>query len=212
METGKYSDTLSEIKNLMERSSRLTSLSGLSAIAAGVTAIAGSFAASIYTDTGFFEQAKGIMLKESGQDNGNTLFLIVLSFIILLIAVATSIYFSSRNAKKQGKPFWNIMSKRVFANHFIFLLTGGIFCSILLWYGIYFLIVPAMLFFYGLALVNISKFTFNEAALLGVAEICLGILSSVITVYPILMWMIGFGLFHLIFGVFVYIKYDKGSK
>ncbi|MCB0727236.1 MAG: hypothetical protein KDD00_07205 [Ignavibacteriae bacterium] len=212
METEKYSDTLSEIKNLMERSSRLTSLSGLSAIAAGVTAIAGSFVASIYTGTGFFEQAKGIMLKETGQGNGNIPFLIILSVIILLTATVTSVYFSSRNAKKQGKPFWDFMSKRVFVNHFIFLLTGGIFCAILIWYGIYFLIVPAMLIFYGLALINISKFTFNETALLGVAEICLGIFSSVVTVYPILLWMIGFGIFHLIFGIFVYFKYDKGPK
>ena len=80
---------------------------------------------------------------------------------------------------------------------------------ILFYYGIYFLIVSAMLTFYGLALINISKFTFNEIAQLGVIEICLGIFAAFVTVYPLLIWMIGFGLLHLIYGIYVYLKYER---
>ncbi len=80
---------------------------------------------------------------------------------------------------------------------------------VLIYYGIYFLIVPSMLIFYGLALINISKFTFNEISQLGIFEIVLGIISSFILNYPLLMWIIGFGVLHLIYGAYVYMKYER---
>ncbi|MBL8008803.1 MAG: hypothetical protein JNJ56_14880, partial [Ignavibacteria bacterium] len=77
------------------------------------------------------------------------------------------------------------------------------------YYGIYFLIVSAMLTFYGLALINISKITFNEITQLGILEICLGIIAAFVTVYPLLIWTIGFGILHVIYGIYVYLKYER---
>ena len=202
-------DTLSHIKELMERSSRLISLSGISGIAAGIVAMAGALMLSIYLKTGLFEQTRGIMNMQKDNVNENVSFIITFAIILFLSAMALAMFFTSRNAKKKNIIFWDAIAKRVFINLFIFLLTGGIFCLILLYYGIYFLIVPSMLIFYGLALINISKFTFNENAQLGILEICLGIFSSFVTVYPLLIWFIGFGILHLIYGTYVYFKYDK---
>ncbi len=202
-------ETLNEIKILMQRSSRFVSLSGMAGIAAGAAAILGAVFISIYFDVGIFEQVPGIMLqsKERLPFSVNDLFIILISVFIL--ALILTIYFSSRNAKRKSIIFWDSMAKRVFVNFFIFLVTGGIFCMILFYYGIYFLIVSAMLAFYGLALINISKFTFNEIAQLGVIEICLGIFAAFVTVYPLLIWMIGFGILHLIYGIYVYLKYER---
>ena len=82
---------------------------------------------------------------------------------------------------------------------------------ILFYYGIYFLIVSSMLIFYGLALINVSKFTFNENARLGVLEICLGILAALAPEYPLLIWVTGFGLLHIVFGIYVYLKYESAG-
>ena len=202
-------ETLNEIKNLMLRSSRFVSLSGMAGITAGTAAILGAVFISIYFHVGFFEQVPGIMLQSKERMSVNLTGLFIILISVFILALILTIYFSSRNAKRKNIIFWDSMAKRVFVNFFIFLFTGGIFCMILFYYGIYFLIVSAMLTFYGLALINISKFTFNEIAQLGVIEICLGIFAAFVTVYPLLIWMIGFGLLHLIYGIYVYLKYER---
>lgn len=202
-------ETLNEIKNLMLRSSRFVSLSGMAGITAGTAAILGAVFISIYFHVGFFEQVPGIMLQSKERLSVNVTGLFIILISVFILALILTIYFSSRIAKRKNIIFWDSMAKRVFVNFFIFLLTGGIFCMILFYYGIYFLIVSAMLTFYGLALINISKFTFNEISQLGVIEICLGIFAAFVTVYPLLIWMIGFGILHLIYGIYVYLKYER---
>jgi hypothetical protein len=210
MENNKeHLDAINEIKVLMERSSKFVSLSGISGISAGVVAIAGVSILSVYLKIGFFEQVKAIMIQNKELNSINVIFIFLFAIFVFILAFILALFFSSKKAKKKKMIFWDIMAKRVFINHFIFFLTGGIFCFILFYYGIYFLIVASMLIFYGLALINISKFTFNEIAQLGIIEICLGIFSGFVTVYPLLMWLIGFGILHLIYGAYVYFKYEK---
>lgn len=164
-------ETLKEIKGLMQRSSRFVSLSGMSGIAAGTVAILGAVFTSIYLHTGFFEQIPGIMLQSKVPLSFNVTYIFVILCTVLILASVLTVYFSFRKAKNKNIIFWDIMARRVFVNLFIFMIIGGIFCLILFYYGIYFLIVPAMLIFYGLALINVSKYTFNEVAQLGVIEI-----------------------------------------
>lgn len=202
-------ETLNEIKYLMERSSRFISLSGMSGIAAGLTAIAASIILSIYFNIGLFEQIQSIMNQGKEQPQVSFKFFFLYSLIVFSIALTLASYFSFKKAKQKNIIFWDSMARKVLLNLFIFIFAGGVFCMILFHYGIYFLIVPSMLIFYGLALVNVSKFTLNEIAQLGIIEMCLGIFASFVTVYPLLIWMIGFGILHLIYGVFVYIKYEK---
>ena len=202
-------ETLNEIKNLMERSARFVSLSGIAGIAAGSVAILGAVFISIFFHTGFFEQIPGIMIQSKDQQSVNLTSLFAILFTVFILALILTIYFSSRKAKSRNIIFWDSMAKRVFINFFIFLFTGGIFCMILFYYGIYFLIVSAMLTFYGFALINISKITFNEITQLGILEICLGIIAAFVTVYPLLIWTIGFGILHVIYGIYVYLKYER---
>jgi len=204
-------EALNSIRTLMERSSKFVSFSGMSLISAGIVAIIGAIIVSFYLNIGFFKPYSLIMQTSVRPNtNSSTITCLVISaLIIFAIALIAALVISSRKAKKQNILFWDNMAKRVFLNQFIFLFTGGIFCVILVYYGIYFLIVPAMLIFYGLALVNVSKFTMNEIAQLGIFEILLGIVASIIIVYPLLMWLIGFGVLHLIYGGHVYLKYER---
>lgn len=213
MENNKdHLETLNEIKGLMQRSSRFSSLSGMSGMAAGTVAILGAVIISIYFHTGFFEQIPGIMIQSKDHLSVNVTFIVAVLCTVFILALMLTIYFSSRKARSKNIIFWDSMAKRVFMNLFVFLVTGGIFCLILFYYGIYFLIVSSMLIFYGLGLINVSKFTVNEVAQLGVIEVCLGIFAAFVTVYPILIWTVGFGILHLIYGIYVYLKYERAQR
>jgi len=207
----KHLEALTGIRALMERSSRWVSFSGVSLVSAGIIAIIGAVVVSVYLKMGFLTQDKAMMPGIPGSNSDPEIIstLIITALIIFTVALAAALVISSRKAKQQNMIFWDSMTKRVFLNHFIFLFTGGVFCIILVYYGIYFLIVPAMLIFYGLALINVSKFTMNEIAQLGIIEILLGVFASFLTVYPLLMWVIGFGVLHLVYGSYVYFKYER---
>jgi hypothetical protein len=87
--------------------------------------------------------------------------------------------------------------------------TGGIFCVALNYHGAFIYVAPAMLIFYGLALVHASKYTRNDIRGLGFAEILLGLTASFIVGYGLLFWVIGFGVLHIIYGTYMYFKYER---
>ena len=87
--------------------------------------------------------------------------------------------------------------------------AGGIFI-ILLYEAAYIpLIAPSMLLFYGLALLNAGNFTFSDIRQLGMVEIVLGLLATAFPGKGLLFWIIGFGVFHIIYGIIIYVKYER---
>ena len=204
-------DNLSEIRTLMERSSRFLSLSGISGISAGVIAIMGVAAASIYQGYGFFERTKVTnLLKPSGGINMDfMLFFSIDAIIVIILALSTSVFFTMRKAKKRKLPVWDSPAKRLVWSLMIPLTTGGVFCLILVYYRIVFLITPSMLIFYGLALVNAGKYTHREVSILGILEILLGLVALIFIGYGLLFWVIGFGVFHIIYEIYMYYKYER---
>jgi uncharacterized membrane protein HdeD (DUF308 family) len=67
----------------------------------------------------------------------------------------------------------------------------------------------ATLVFYGLALINASKYTVRDVFYLGICEIVLGVLSMFLTGFTLLFWALGFGILHILYGTIMYFKYDK---
>lgn len=203
-------EDLKEIRNLMERSSRFLSLSGLSGIIAGVAAMAGTLFAWWYLG-----QIHTFNLLQSQNPFGiltdPVIVLLADAFLVFITALLAGIYFSWRKAKKQGLPFWSPASRRLLVHFLIPLLTGGVFCFFLLYHSYYLMIIPATLVFYGMALVNASKYTYSDTYYFGLSEIILGILASFISIYSIWFWGIGFGVLHIIYGIVIYFKYDYGS-
>ena len=204
-------DNLSEIRTLMERSSRFLSLSGISGISAGLIAILGITVASIFQGYSFFERTKVVnILDPSGGINREfMLFFTIDAIIIIILAIGASVFFTMRKAKKRKLPVWDSSAKRLIWSLFVPLATGGFFCLVMLRYSLVFLIAPSMLIFYGLALINAGKYTHNEVSVLGLFEILLGIVALFFIGYGMLFWVIGFGLFHIIYGTFMYYKYER---
>lgn len=204
-------ETLTEIRTLMERSSRFISLSGLSGVFAGVFALIGTAAAYIYLNIsigtpGYYENA----IRENGALNADFFAFFFTDAIGVLIASLTVAFILTiRNARLKGHSIWDATAKRLIINMMIPLIAGGLFCLILLYHGLVGLVAPAMLLFYGLSLLNASKYTLNDIRYLGICEIALGLLASIYIGYGLLFWAFGFGILHIIYGLVMYNKYER---
>lgn len=197
-------EQLAEIRDIMNKSTRFLSLSGLSGVVAGFAALGGAWAAYDY----LAKQAYGFDLYIA--DRSNIIqFLIVDAIIVLLVAIGFGSIFTIRKAKKNGQRMLNKMGMRMLINLCIPLFTGGAFGLIVLYHGAYFLLPAIMLIFYGLALINASKYTLEDIRYLGYCEIALGLASAFFIGYGLLFWATGFGLLHIVYGTIMYFKYDK---
>jgi hypothetical protein len=204
-------EALTEIRSMMERSSRFISLSGLAGVFAGLFAFAGIAAAYMHLGLGssslpYYEQA----VNAGGEPNPEFLtFLVGDALLVLVASLCAGVFFSARKARKKGQPIWDGTAKRMLANIMIPLVTGGLFCLVLLSQGIVFLVAPATLIFYGLALINASKYTLNDIRYLGLCEIGLGLIASAFPGLGLLLWALGFGALHIIYGMIMYYKYER---
>jgi len=197
---------ISSIRNLMERSSKFISLSGLSGVLAGIYALIG---AAIAYKMVYLENS-GLRVRDHYVNDPLVywpLFLVALG--VLVLSLATGIFLSIRKARKKGENFWNPGSKRLFSSLAIPLITGGLFILILLLRGEYGIIASASLIFYGLALVAGSNYTFSDVKWLGIFEIILGLLASLLPGYGLIFWSIGFGVLHILYGSIMHFKYDR---
>lgn len=199
----KHLQDLREIRALMERSARFISLSGLSGISAGIFALAGAAVTWNRFHAGGLRP--GVMYRTASE---NILFLAVVALIVLVLSVAAGIFFTTRNAKRKGQKIWDKTSRNMLINLALPLLSGGIFCWILLYHAPQ-LIFAAMLIFYGLALLNASKFTLPDIRYLGISEIVLGLLCGFMVGYGLLFWSIGFGVLHIVYGSVMYFRYER---
>ena len=189
------------IRDMMEKSSKFLSLSGFAGVIAGLTAIAGAAFAYFY-----------ILRDPSLTDYTQTqerLILLADAAIVLTISVLGGMYFSWKKAKKNGQRLLNNVAYRIIYNLAIPLVAGGLFCLIYLWRGDIYTVISCTLIFYGLALVNASKYTYGEIHYLGITEIIIGIAAALCSRYGILFWTLGFGVCHIVYGLIMYIKYDR---
>lgn len=205
---------LTDIRSMMERSSRFISLSGLSGVFAGVFALAGAYLA--YMKIGSYaENYRSMILmnrdSEGRMDSINNLitYLFCVATGVLAASLLTGILLTMRNSRKKGISIWDSTARRLLVNLAIPLITGGLFCLILLYHGDIGLVAPATLIFYGLSLINASKYTFNDIRYLGICEIILGLTASMFVGYGLLFWAIGFGVLHIIYGAVMYFKYER---
>ncbi|MFN8346230.1 MAG: hypothetical protein U0X91_14605 [Spirosomataceae bacterium] len=202
---------LTEIRDLMQRSSKFLSLSGLSGVSAGITALVGASVAYLRLKTDAFnyesnEQLNVLTRREMIE------FILIDGTIVLAVALLLGVFFTVRKARKFGQSVWNPISQRLLMSLMIPLVTGGIFCLAMFYRNILWVSFPATLIFYGLALLNASKYTVRDLEYLGIMEVILGLVSLFLAGYNLLIWTLGFGVLHIIYGTFMYFKYERGVK
>ena len=199
-----YIKDIAEIRSMMERSSKFLSLSGWAGIMAGVYALSGAYIA--YAFLGF--NPEEISASSAGLSY-RLVEVIVLAIIILMLAVGTAIFLSNKKARKRGEKAWNTTSKRLLASMAVPLIAGGVLILVLLFKDLVGLIAPLTMLFYGLALYNASRFTYDDVKSLGMIQIVLGLISSCFIEYSLVLWAVGFGLVHIVYGIYMHYRYER---
>ncbi len=200
MESKDYLKDISEIKDLMNKSSRFISLSGLSGILAGIYALIGAAVAYWLVTT----SSTGYLMLDG---RIYRLCLLIL-FLIAFSSVVTGIILTTRKAKKHGAKIWDATSRRLVINFLIPLIVGGLYILIILNQQKYGQTGALMLIFYGLALVNASKYSLGDIRYLGFIQLILGLTCAWFPGYGFWLWVLGFGVMHIVYGTWMHFKYD----
>lgn len=209
-ESREHLQTLSDIRSMMERSSKFLSLSGLSGVSAGVIALIGSTVLYLRLHLsrlgipGYESAGRAGMTRAAAEQ-----FFVTVALLVLAVALLSGFYFTVRKARRQGQSVWNKASRRLLWAMLVPLAAGGIFCLVLLMHSLIWLAFPATLIFYGLALINGSRYTVRDVESLGYCEIGLGLLTLFLPGYNLLTWAVGFGVLHIVYGLAMYYKYER---
>ncbi|MGL5891433.1 MAG: hypothetical protein ACRC3B_16200 [Bacteroidia bacterium] len=213
-------ETLGEIRDLMNRSSRFVSLSGLSGVCAGVFALAGAAAAYLYLGGDLFFGLKlfgsnsradyhTIRIAERMREMDFYSFMLLDAAAVLICALISGTYFTWRRAKRAGAKLWDETSRRLIVQLLVPLSAGGLFCFFLLLHEQAALLAPAALVFYGMALFSAAKYTFKDVQYLGICQIGLGLAGLLFPAYGLMLWALGFGVLHIVYGLVMYYRYER---
>lgn len=207
-------ETLNEIRQMMERSSRFISLSGWSGIAAGITALAGAGLARLRIS--LFRQHYGLDHQDTpvtaGAEPASAALVQELVYIaagVLVVALIAAFGFTYIRSRKAGVLIWGASARRLLWNTLLPMFAGGVMVLRLLTLNHYLMIAPTCLIFYGLALVNASRYTLGEVRYLGYLQLLLGLISLWIPDYGLLFWAAGFGILHIIYGGWMWWKHER---
>lgn len=198
---------LEDIQQMMQKSSRFISLSGWSGVAAGVCALAGAWYTSQKIDCWQRGDCEFEHLVNSGGRNLQSE-LLKIAIVTFAAAFILAFIFTYLRSKKTSTPIWNYASRRLMTNVAIPMVVGGLFIFRLMQLGNFGLVAPACLLFYGLALVNASKYTLGEVRYLGYGQILLGLINCWSIGYGLYFWAAGFGVLHIVYGLLMWYKYE----
>lgn len=202
-----YIRDISEIRSMMERSTKFLSLSGWAGIMAGIYALIGAY---IAYEIFYFNPDEIIYTSFSeGRYSTGLTKVLLLAGIVFALAIGTAIYFSNRRAIKRNEKLWNATSRRLLVNMAVPLGTGGILILILVSKGLMGLVAPMTLIFYGISLYVASRFTYEDIKILGFTQIILGLIGAYCIGYGLLLWALGFGIGHIVYGIYIHYKYER---
>ena len=200
---------LSEIRAIMERSSRFLSLSGLSGVGAGVVALLGAAAGHFYLQSEFSDGYLRLLSASATERQGALPALLLLAGGMIGAALLVAFFFTRRRAHRSGLSLWSGPARRLAVALAVPLVAGGLFCLRLYLGGEAGMVVPGLLLFYGLALLNASKYTLDEIRWLGLSQIGLGLLAMLQPGWGLIYFALGFGLGHIGYGLLMYNRYER---
>ena len=196
---------ISQIRTMMEKSSKFISISGLSGVIIGFLALIGGGLG--YVVVYGFDSTSGFRDHYVNEEQV-IIQLLAIAGTVLLLSLGTGLYMAKRKAKQSNQSIWNASSKALLYAMSVPLVTGGCLALILIARGYLGLIASTLLIFYGLALSAASSYTFKEVKWLGILEIILGLMALLMPGYGLWFWLMGFGILHIIYGFIVHKKYE----
>jgi hypothetical protein len=194
---------LAEIRSMMERASKFLTLSGLSGIGAGAVALVGAWTAWVMLGT----PATGTLPQQLPADLA--LRLVGLGASVLVLALGTALVFSSRMARRRGRPLWGPATRLLLGALAVPFVAGGSISLVLLFQGYLWLVPGMLLLFYGIGLFAAGSFTFGEIRYLGIAQAALGLAAVCFPDLGLILWAAGFGLLHIVYGTFLFFRYER---
>jgi hypothetical protein len=197
-------DAIKDIQQMMHKSSKFISLSGWSGIAAGICALVGAYMADPYIKE----------LNSNGIIDINIWAspLLKIAIVTFTTAFVLSVFFTYLRSKKTSTPIWGATAQRVLVSVAVPMIAGALLIVKLVEVNAYTLIISAALIFYGLALINASKFTLTEVKYLGCLQLLLGLISLWFTDMGLYFWSAGFGVLHILYGIVMWLKYERVAK
>lgn len=194
-----YRADLAAIRQMMERSTKFVSLSGWSGVLAGLYAILGAYYA--FSILKFNPQSWQLAVAP--------LPILWTAVIVLSATLATAVLLAAYKARSTGQKIWNFISRPMLIDMGLPLVVSGILLLFFLWHGLAGLLIPISLLGYGMSLYNAGAYTFTEIRQLGYLQCILGLLALWLISYSLLLWAIGFGLLHIIYGLYLHYKYER---
>jgi hypothetical protein len=210
-------ETLQDIKRMMERSSRFISLSGWSGISAGICALGGAWAGreriDDYMNYGNAFIRYGDVMPFVGERAASLQRdLIVIAALTFVAALISAFLFTWIRSRRDGVPMWDRTVQRLTWNTLMPMAVGGFVILRAMQWGYYEIVAPGCLIFYGLALVNASKYTLGEIRYLGYGQLILGIINLWWVGGGLYFWAAGFGVLHIIYGALMWWKYERSER
>jgi hypothetical protein len=207
-QSDQHLEDIKVIRKIMEESSRFLSLSGLSGIVAGLIAIAGAVMAKLIIEK-YSPAIQWYSEPFTFDPEGRKMLLLLFADMagVLVLALASAVYFSSRKARMSGLSAWTPVTRRMLTSLILPLLTGGLFILLTITSVPAFITVASTMIFYGLAVISAGKFTFGEIHWLGVLEVATGLICLLLPSLSVLIWAVGFGAIHIGYGLFMHLRY-----
>ncbi|MEI6948536.1 hypothetical protein V9K67_15185 [Paraflavisolibacter sp. H34] len=211
-ERNHHLEAIDDIKKLMHQSSRFISLSGWSGVAAGLCALVGA----AYTGGRIECWKRGDCafgtIPPGSESETLQYTLVLIALLTFFLAFTSAFFFTYARSRKIGLPLWGHTSRRVLVAVAVPMIAGGLLIWRMMDFGFFGLVAPACLLFYGLALVNASKFTLPEIRYLGYCQLVLGIINLWVIGYGLYFWAMGFGVLHIVYGMVMWNKYERNQE
>jgi hypothetical protein len=201
MDPQRAADELRTIRELMERPIRYSTMSGLSAILAGLAATAG-----VLTDSAI-----------SANFSRETAFLAnsLVWLGVFLTALVSSIVLTQIRGRRQGLPAWSSVKRRILLTILPPFVAGvGLTCAIgYRWSGHIgpnqWGLIPAIwMAFYGVALWQVGEFSTAALRAMGAAFVLAALPTAAFwQTWPYVPLGVTFGGFHIVYGLYTWRRY-----
>jgi hypothetical protein len=198
MSNERHINDLKEIRSLMEKSTRFLSLSGWSGIMAGVYALIGAYLAHDYASSEYFINNPTDQFR-----------FLVIGVSVMAAALITGAILTYPKAKKNNQSMFDRTALRMVVNIGFPMVVGFFVWIAFALQGAEKFSAGVFLIFYGLGLINGSKYTLNDIRVFGVVSVVLGVLALFFTHYGLYIWAAGFGLGHIVYGLYMWVRYER---